>query len=99
MYTRVQATQALGSDCHLPGSFQCPLIASLYGGTYVNGVRASIVAAGDQASRSIVVGALLGAAHGAAGVSQEWRAKVVKVAEVEALVDELLKQRFELLDA
>lgn len=94
----VQATQKLGSNCHLPGSFQCPVVASLYADTYTSGVRASIVAAGDQASRSIVVGALLGAAHGVEGVPKEWQAKVVKMAELEALIDELLKLRFEVAD-
>ena len=42
----------------------------------------------------MVAGALMAAAGGADAVPQEWRAKVRKLPEIEALVDELLKKRF-----
>jgi ADP-ribosylglycohydrolase len=98
VYLPVQAVQSLGSSCHLPGSFQSPLVASLLGHRYVDAVRAAIVAGGDQASRSMVVGALMGAEEGAAGVPADWQSKVHKLAELKILIEELLKMRFEVID-
>jgi ADP-ribosylglycohydrolase len=95
----VQSVQLLGSSCHLPGSFQSPLVASLLGSRYVDAVRAAIVAGGDQASRSMVVGALMGAVEGAKGVPNDWQSKVNKIDELKILIDELLKLRFEVIDS
>ena len=93
-----QAVSTFGSSCHLPGSFQNPIVDALYAPDYVEAVRTSILAAGDQASRSMVVGALMAAADdpkaSASGIPASWRGKVTKLPEIEALVDELLKKRF-----
>jgi ADP-ribosylglycohydrolase len=87
--------RTFGASCHLPGSFQGPVVAMLYAPDYVEAVRVSILGGGDQASRSIVAGAVMAAAAGGGdAVPQPWRNKVTRLAEIEALVDELLKKRF-----
>jgi ADP-ribosylglycohydrolase len=90
----VQAVQSFGSSCHLPGSFQGPVLTALFAPNYTEAVRANILAGGDQGSRSLTLGAIVAAAGGLAVVPKEWKDKTNKMMEIEALVDELLKQRF-----
>lgn len=87
--------QGFGSSCHLPGSFQGPVVVASFAPDYTTAVRSNILAAGDQASRAIALGAVMAAAGGEAAVPAAWRQKVTKMAEIEALVDELLKKRFD----
>jgi hypothetical protein len=59
----VDATRLLGSSCHLPGSFLSPLhCIARHPFDYKAAVRANILAAGDQCSRAVFVGACLAAA-------------------------------------
>ena len=100
----LQGVKAFGSSCILPAALQGALLVSLYAPSYAEAVRANILAAGDQASRSIAAGALHAAAAAAAsdsaakteadgGVPQNWRQKVKGMGELEGLVDQVLNQR------
>lgn len=52
----------LGLSCGLPHSLQVAVLAGLkYSTSYEDGVRATIIAGGDNASRNVLVGALLAA--------------------------------------
>ena len=65
---------AFGMTCHLYQAM--PLSIALlrqYGADYKDGVRANIVAGGDNAGRGIFIGAMLGAAH---GVPEAWKVKL-----------------------
>ncbi|PNH02820.1 histone H3 [Tetrabaena socialis] len=51
-----------GPACGNPAAFtNVTMAAALYGGSYVEGVRANLMAGGDNCSRSLLVGALLAA--------------------------------------
>ena len=64
-----RVSKAFGSSCILPAALQGALLVSLYAPSYAEAVRANILAAGDQASRSIAAGALHAAAAAAASDS------------------------------
>ena len=70
-------------------------MCSLHSSQFVEAVRASILAAGDQASRSIVTGALTAAAGGESSIPATWKRNVTQLADVEAFAGELLKKRFD----
>lgn len=91
----MQAIGEFGRSCHLPGSYQGPLVSALLGRDYPDAVKGNILAGGDQASRAHIVGALWGAQGGAAGVPDGWKRKVSRMAEIESLTDRLLAQRFD----
>jgi ADP-ribosylglycohydrolase len=59
-------------------------MAALTAGSYTEGVRMNMLAGGDNCSRGIYVGALLGAAHGEGSVPAEWRAKLTEGAAMQA---------------
>ncbi|KAG2439498.1 hypothetical protein HXX76_004852 [Chlamydomonas incerta] len=83
-----------GPACGNPAAFtNVAMAAAVYGGdsgnAYVDGVRANLMAGGDNCSRSLLVGALLAAQGGLGSLPAEWRAKATKLAEYEAHVDKL----------
>lgn len=69
----------------MPGAFQNAVLAALTSGSYVEAVRKNMMAAGDNCSRSMYVGALMGAQEGTAGIPQEWRAKTASYEELAAM--------------
>ncbi|MEW5299582.1 MAG: hypothetical protein WDW38_004377 [Sanguina aurantia] len=81
----------LGLSCGLPHSLQVAVLAGLkFQSSYEEGVRATIIAGGDNASRNCLVGALLAAQNGLESIPASWRAKTLGYAEAEAAVDVLL---------
>lgn len=80
------AAQRLGASCAMPGALQVALVAALRAkGDYEAGVRMNMLAGGDNASRAVYLGALLGAQAG--GPPKEWQAKVAGIAEFEAAAE------------
>ena len=88
-----EVAKRLGLSCGLPSSLQCSILSAMDAPSYVEGVRANIVAGGDSASRNVLVGALLAAQHGLDSVPQGWKNKAKHYAEAESLVDKLLASR------
>eukprot|EP00198_Chlamydomonas_reinhardtii_P008706 XP_001698043.1 predicted protein [Chlamydomonas reinhardtii] len=89
-----------GPACGNPAAFtNVAMTAAVYGGAgssssssgnaYVDGVRANLMAGGDNCSRSLLIGALLAAESGLGSLPAEWRTKATKLAEYEVLVDKL----------
>ena len=85
--------KALGLSCGLPAAMQCAMLSSLQAGSYAEGVRANIEAGGDNASRNVLVGALLAAQHGLESIPEAWKSQTKHYAEAEKLVDQLLARR------
>ncbi|KXZ52342.1 hypothetical protein GPECTOR_10g975 [Gonium pectorale] len=85
-----------GPACGNPAAFTNVAMAAAHFGSeagrdaYVAGVRANLMAGGDNCSRSLLIGALLAAQGGVSSLPAEWIAQVSKWAEYEALVDKLL---------
>jgi ADP-ribosylglycohydrolase len=59
----------------------------------VDAVRANILAGGDNASRSVLLGALLAAQEGAGAIPAEWKQKTRLFSEYEAIADQILALR------
>ena len=87
-----EVVKTFGLSCALPGALQNAVAgAGAFAGRYADGVRANIMAGGDNCSRSVLLGALLAAAEGgAAAVPAEWAAKTSRFAEIEALAAKLV---------
>ncbi|GLC50720.1 hypothetical protein PLESTB_000412000 [Pleodorina starrii] len=80
-----------GPACGNPAAFtNVAMAAAQYGNSYVEGVRANLVAGGDNCSRSLLVGALLAAQSGLGCLPADWKRQVTKFDQYEALVDKLL---------
>lgn len=60
----------------MPGAFQIAILAAANATSYEQGLRANMLAGGDNCSRSVYLGALLGAAYSAQGVPQDWKQRV-----------------------
>mmetsp|Transcript_16468 Transcript_16468/g.28234 ORF Transcript_16468/g.28234 Transcript_16468/m.28234 type:complete len:380 (+) Transcript_16468:2-1141(+) len=88
-----EAVAKLGSSCSLPMSLQNSVLAGVKFSSYVEGVRANILAGGDNASRAVLLGALLAAQEGMAAIPAKWRTSTTGFAEAEALVDKILAAR------
>ncbi len=61
--------------------------------SYVDAVRANILAGGDNASRAVLIGAVLAADNGLAAIPDEWKKKTNNYAELEALADKIIARR------
>jgi ADP-ribosylglycohydrolase len=81
------AAQKFGVACSMPGAFQNALLVAAQASSYSDGIRTNMMAGGDNCSRSVYLGALLGAAYGVESVPQEWRKKVTGWQEMQAAVD------------
>ncbi|GIL77586.1 hypothetical protein Vretimale_6819 [Volvox reticuliferus] len=80
-----------GPACGNPAAFtNVAMAAAQYGNKYVDGVRANLVAGGDNCSRSLLVGALLAAESGLSALPADWKSATTKFSEYEAMVDKLL---------
>ncbi|EFJ53080.1 hypothetical protein VOLCADRAFT_102702 [Volvox carteri f. nagariensis] len=80
-----------GPACGNPAAFtNVAMAAAQYGNSYVDAVRANMLAGGDNCSRSLLIGALLAAEGGMSCLPREWTSQVPKWAQYEELVDRLL---------
>lgn len=74
----------------MPGAFQVSLLAAATATSYCDGIRKNMMAGGDNCSRSIYLGALLGAQYGAQGVPQEWQQKVTGFNEISIAINSIV---------
>lgn len=89
--TPAGAAQKLGVSCAMPGALQNALVVAATAKSYEEGLRTNMVAGGDNCSRSVYLGALLGAAYGVGGVPTEWKQKVTGWAEMEKAIDAVVQ--------
>lgn len=89
------AVAKFGASCSNPGAFQNSVLAAVKFPSYVDGVRANILTLGDNASRSVLIGALLAAQAGSvdAAIPPEWRSKTHNYNQFAELADKLLARR------
>ncbi|PTX57546.1 ADP-ribosylglycohydrolase [Litoreibacter ponti] len=82
----VEITRAIGMSCQL--EYGIPSVAHnlTEARDFKHAVRTNILAGGDSCGRAIVLGAIMGAAH---GVPQDWLSRLDDRAEIEALVDRI----------
>ncbi len=70
----VQALQSRGLTCHLPDAFPSVLyLLAKYPGSLEEALIENTMAGGDSAARGLLVGLVLGAAHGIEAVPGRWR--------------------------
>lgn len=79
-----------GPACGNPAAFANVAMAGTQFSSYVEGVRANLMAGGDNCSRACLLGALLAAQGGMESIPQGWRDQTTGYKEYEALVDKLL---------
>lgn len=84
------AAQKLGVSCAMPGALQSALVVAANAKSYEDAIRTNMVAGGDNASRSVYLGALMGAAYGVQGVPSEWKQKVTGWADMEKAIDAIV---------
>ncbi len=87
-----EVAEFFGLSCHMP--YGLPQTSHLIATTdnYVDAVRKNIQAAGDNAGRSVMVGAIFAALYGVGtknGVPQEWIDKLSKKQEISNLLEKL----------
>lgn len=92
--TLMQLGEEYGTNCIVHQAF--PVSSAILNRTpdYVTGVRENILASGDNAGRSIFVGAMLGAAYAtdpSKGIPLSWLTKVKSLPEYLKLTDDALK--------
>lgn len=84
-----------GISCSLPGPFAGPLAIAFTNPTsFEKAVRANIFGGGDSCSRAAVLGSLLGAQGGVAGIPAAWKAKTTLYKEFEAAADKIVDAAF-----
>jgi hypothetical protein len=84
-----EVVAGFGSSCAMPGALQNALVAAQRATSYEDGVRANLVAGGDNASRACYLGALLGAAYG--GPPASWAERVTGFAAFAAAAERVAK--------
>lgn len=82
-----------GRQCGLPGNFQSALHALITSNNYVEAVRKAIRAGGCNCSRSIFVGATMGALGGLDAIPSQWVSKSINGEEVLRLAISLVTQK------
>jgi len=88
-----EATLRLGQSCPLQGSFPAAMHAALkHENDLPRALLASANAGGDNAARCAMIGAWLGALHGAEAIPSEWRRKLNQKEEIERCVDKIVTQ-------
>ncbi|POM73013.1 ADP-ribosylation/Crystallin J1 [Phytophthora palmivora] len=85
------AVAHFGKPCSLPGVLQGSVFVLLTSGSYVEALRANMLAGGDNCSRSIVIGAVFAAAQGSDGIPAEWKQKTKVYEKVQALADKIVQ--------
>ena len=88
-----QLGEEFGTNCIVNKAF--PVVSAILNKTpnYVTGIRENILVAGDNAGRSIFLGAMLGAAYGidsSKGIPLDWLKKVKFLPEYLKLIDRAL---------
>eukprot|EP00878_Enallax_costatus_P019783 GHUV01020885.1.p1 GENE.GHUV01020885.1~~GHUV01020885.1.p1 ORF type:complete len:325 (+),score=106.22 GHUV01020885.1:330-1304(+) len=66
------ASTKFGVSCAMPGAFQNAILVAATAKSYSDGIRTNMLAGGDNCSRSVYLGALLGAAYGIDSVAADW---------------------------
>jgi len=80
-----------GPACGNPAAFtNVAMAAATYGGDYVEGVRANLLAGGDNCSRSCLVGALLAAQGGLDAIPENWRSATLRYEQYNSIADSLV---------
>ena len=69
---------------------QGPLVVAKRFHSYTDAVNANILAAGDNCSRAIVIGAILAASRGDGAIPEQWKRKTRGIAEVETLAEQIV---------
>ncbi|GMF43405.1 unnamed protein product [Phytophthora fragariaefolia] len=85
------AVAHFGKACPLPGVLQGSVYVLLTSGSYVEALRANMLAGGDSCSRAIVIGAVTAAACGEGAVPDEWKQKTKVYAQVKALAEKIVQ--------
>ncbi|RLN58629.1 hypothetical protein BBJ29_007885 [Phytophthora kernoviae] len=85
------AVAHFGKPCSLPGVLQGSLFVLLTYNSYVEALRANMLAGGDNCSRAIVIGAITAAAEGGEAIPAEWKQKVVVYAQVQAMAEKIVQ--------
>jgi hypothetical protein len=80
-----------GKPCSLPGVLQGSVFVLLTSGSYVEALRANMLAGGDNCSRAIVIGAVAAAAQGGETIPEEWKQNTKVYAQVQALAQQLVQ--------
>jgi ADP-ribosylglycohydrolase len=89
--TPIDATILFGQSCPLYSSFTAALHTTLVcEDDFGSAIIASANAGGDNAARSAMVGAWLGAYHGIAGIPEAWRARLNAADLIEAAVEKIV---------
>ncbi len=71
--------------------FQSALVSLLGATSFESAVRSNMMGGGDSCSRSIVIGACLGAKFGLAGIPIEWIEKVDNIEEIIKMTDQIMQ--------
>ena len=86
----VASIGAFGQSCHVNGALrgvvQC---VARHADSLEEALVQNVMAGGDSAARGMLVGLLLGARHGMAGIPQQWLDALKARAEIEALLDKI----------
>ncbi|KAL4140213.1 hypothetical protein PRNP1_015283 [Phytophthora ramorum] len=80
-----------GKPCSLPGVLQGSVFVLLTSGSYVEALRANMLAGGDNCSRAIVIGALTAAAQGSDAIPTEWKQKTKMYGQVQTLAEQVIQ--------
>lgn len=81
---------SLGLGSKLPGVMQVALLAIKRYPRYEDAVNATIMAAGDNCARAILVGAVKAAANGPQGIPADWREKTRMHREIDRLAVQIV---------
>lgn len=86
-----EATMCFGQSCPLAHSFPAAVHAALrHGDDFSAALRATAAAGGDNAARSAMVGAWLGASLGVGAIPAEWRLRLKAHDEIANGIDQLV---------
>lgn len=89
----IHATGEVGRSCYLPNTFPSILHVLLkHGDDVETALLESVRAGGDNASRTAVVGAVLGAVHGLEGLPTDWLERLRSKQALAPLIDEVAER-------
>lgn len=90
VYPDIATIKQMGMSCALPGSLLGSIYTAVHAKCFVEGIRFSMKAGGDNCSRNIVIGALLAAEGALESIPEEWKQQTKAYAEVEELADRVV---------
>ncbi len=89
-----KAAKELGLTCHISAAFPLTLyLLQKHGNTPVEALRENVMAGGDSAARGMILGYLLGAAHGSDWLPADWIRPIRQSAEIETLITVINESR------